>query len=218
MLIYYVYAYLREDGTPYYIGKGKKSRAFEKHYNVPVPKDKSRIVFLETNLSEVGALSIERRMIRWYGRKDLGTGILRNMTNGGDGSSGLILSEEQKKKISETLMGKKHSEETRRKMSLAQKGKRKKYYVWNKGQSLCLGHRTKISETMKGKRRIFSEEHKKKLQEAQRKRFINNPNVLLKQVLIQKKGIKKYIKKTSLPAYKKIGWEKVVDDLGFEPR
>jgi hypothetical protein len=216
MFIYYVYAYLRSDGTPYYIGKGKKSRAFDNHKKIPVPKDQSRIVFLETDLSEIGAFALERRYIRWYGRKNLGTGILRNMTDGGDGSSGVIISEEQKKKISEALTGKKHSKETRRKMSLAQKGKRKKYYSWNKGQSLCLDHRTKISEARIGIK--FTEEHKKKLQEAQRQRFINNPYALLKQILIQKKGIKKYIKKTSLSAYKKIGWEKVVDDLGFEPR
>ena len=63
---YYVYAYLRSNGTPYYIGKGCNRRAYEKHGTIPVPKDRIKIVFLETNLSNVGALALERRYIRWY--------------------------------------------------------------------------------------------------------------------------------------------------------
>lgn len=95
---YYVYAYLRKDDlTPYYIGKGRGGRAFHSStHTIKVPTEKSRIVFLETNLTNIGSLALERRMIRWYGRKDLRTGTLRNMTDGGDGVAGVTRSEEYK--------------------------------------------------------------------------------------------------------------------------
>jgi hypothetical protein len=82
---YYTYAYLREDKTPYYIGKGKFDRVYRRNKkDIKPPKDKSRIIFLKQNLTEEEAFRHEIYMITVFGRKDLETGILHNRTDGGD--------------------------------------------------------------------------------------------------------------------------------------
>ena len=102
---YYTYAYLREDKTPYYIGKGRGNRVYDKRRTIKPPADKSRILFLKKNLTEAEAFKHEIYMIFVLGRRDLGTGILRNRTDGGEGSSGAVRSAETKKKISESMSG-----------------------------------------------------------------------------------------------------------------
>ena len=86
--IFYTYAYLRKsDGTPYYVGKGCGKRVYDSSHNVKVPDDNDRIIFLKQNLTEEEAFNHEKYMIAVLGRKDLGTGILRNMSDGGEGHS-----------------------------------------------------------------------------------------------------------------------------------
>lgn len=119
--IFYIYFYIRANGTPYYVGKGKNSRCFDKHARNLTPINTSRIVIAESNLSEIGAWALERRYIKWYGRKDLGTGILNNMTDGGDGGTNPSLV--TRNKISESLKGRKQSEERRASQSLRQTGR-----------------------------------------------------------------------------------------------
>jgi hypothetical protein len=106
MRIYYTYAYLREDRTPYYIGKGHGNRCYESSgRHVPTPKDPSRITLLKQGLSEEEAFRHECYIIFILGRKDLGTGILRNLTNGGEGASGAVRSEETRKILAERKQG-----------------------------------------------------------------------------------------------------------------
>lgn len=134
---YYVYMYLREDNTPYYVGKGKDRRLYMNSRTTPKPQDKSRIIIIHDNLTELQSLILERYYIRWFGRKDNNTGILRNLTDGGDGTSGIIPwnigkthTQETKQKISSILTGNKNclgrilSKETKQKISKGQAGKK----------------------------------------------------------------------------------------------
>lgn len=147
MAEYYVYAFVRKDGSPYYIGKGSGDRINTKRSNsrAKLPPKNQR-VFIERNLTEVGALAIERRLIRFHGRKDFEEGgVLYNTTLGGEGVSGL-----------------KHTEETRKKMSVSHTGKK-----CPKSKE----HREKISKSLKGRKRdpnILSEEGRKKISDAKK--------------------------------------------------
>jgi len=112
---FYTYAYLREDGTPYYIGKGKGYRAYDKRHSVGLPS-KDRILILKNNLTEQEAFKHEIYMISVLGRKDLGTGILRNRTDGGEGTANIIRSEEHKKSLLEGRLNYSFTDEVKEKI------------------------------------------------------------------------------------------------------
>jgi hypothetical protein len=138
---YYTYAYLREDGTPYYIGKGRGYRAFyTQRRNAPCPP-RDRILFLKTGLTEEEAHRHEVYMIAVFGRKDLGTGILWNFTDGGEGSSGKKVSPEVREKIRVAQVGRKLSEEHKEKLRQARRGKK-----------LTEEHKRKVGEARKGRK------------------------------------------------------------------
>ena len=152
---FYTYAYLREDRTPYYIGKGEGRRLYNKGKGeVGKPKNTDRIIFLKNNLTEEEAFKHEIYMIAVFGRKDLGTGILHNKTDGGDGVSGRIASGEKN-----NFYGKKHTLETKQK--IAEK---------SKTRIITLETREKLSKVNKGK--IVSKETIEKFKNNFKKSYI----------------------------------------------
>jgi ribulose bisphosphate carboxylase small subunit len=183
---YYVYAYLRKDGTPYYIGKGKGRRAYDKHGNYIRVPPKDRIVFLYSNLTEEESFQKETETIIHYGRKDLGLGPLRNLSNGGQGQSGYQHLSETKEQIRNTLkeaysLGRKIvSENHRRIISETHKGKvlsketKEKLKEFNTGKKLSEETKMKISKSLKGRMpwmngKKHNEESRKKMSEASKR-------------------------------------------------
>tara|TARA_R110002050_G_scaffold66762_3_gene144664 strand:+ start:25 stop:597 length:573 start_codon:yes stop_codon:yes gene_type:complete len=125
--MFYTYAYLREDGTPYYIGKGSGERTTEFHIGRSknfIPSE-DRILILKDNLTEEEAFRHEIYLISVLGRKDLGTGILRNLTDGGEGCTGMRHSEETRERIRQITTGVKQSEETIKKRVEKIRGQRR---------------------------------------------------------------------------------------------
>lgn len=100
--IYYCYLYRDICGTPIYIGKGKGKRAFTHMKNSSNNQLNNTLKkrlrdgfiiepeFLYKDVDEEFALFVEIEMIRHYGRKDLKTGTLFNLTDGGDGVVGIL--------------------------------------------------------------------------------------------------------------------------------
>jgi len=97
--MYYTYAYLREDKTPYYIGKGSGDRAYQKHIRNNgqnlLPKNKGQILILKRFEIEDEAYKHEQYLIALYGRKCDG-GILVNMVHGGKGGARKYLTKKEK--------------------------------------------------------------------------------------------------------------------------
>lgn len=187
---FYVYAYLRskdsiygKKGTPYYIGKGCGKRAWTKHHgSLNIPPNISNIIIMEINLSNIGAFALERRYIEWYGRQNNDTGILKNLTDGGEGRTGSLcipMTSETKLKIGVSnsgcnngMFGKTHSEEQKLQWSVDRAGTCNSQYGLrgelspNFGRILSEDQKIKFQGENNG---MFGKTHTDKSREEQRK-------------------------------------------------
>lgn len=121
---YYVYELrLENKDLPFYVGKGIGARS-RAHFSPSSLSDNTRknntikkagrdnikiiVEYRAYDLTETDAFSLEKQLIKQYGRLDNDTGCLTNLTDGGEGHSGYIWSEEAKTKVSERMAGHKH--------------------------------------------------------------------------------------------------------------
>lgn len=122
---------------PFYVGKGTNNRIEDhvkmgnKHYNKHLANKIAKIhkqgrkpigLILFSSTSEEKCFAYEEKLIRIWGRADNKTGILCNMTDGGDGVRNRVISIEERLRISKRNKGRKVSEETREKLSQSHLG------------------------------------------------------------------------------------------------
>jgi hypothetical protein len=161
----YIYRHIRLDkNEPFYIGigsdnNGKYSRANRKTYrsdfwNKVIEKTDYRVEIIDDDLTWGEAKEKEMWWIKFYGRRNIGSGPLVNLTDGGDGMAGWKASDETRKKLSETRKGKvylpigwKMSDEQKKVLREHRLGKP----PGNKGIPLTEEQKKKISEKAKGR-------------------------------------------------------------------
>ena len=105
-------------------GRPKSSSCRNKFWNGVANKHGWYYEILLDNITKKEAAEIEIYLISYYGRRDLGTGNLTNLTGGGEGI--IALSEETKKKISDSCRGKKYPDSVNKRKGRPRSDERKK--------------------------------------------------------------------------------------------
>ena len=198
---FYVYMYLDQNNIPFYIGKGCGKRFkinihLSKYHEQPflqnkikkVGVDNIKIHFLHESLTEKLSLYWEEYWINYIGRRDKREGTLCNLVDGGKCNSGRIVSLETRKKLSVAMKGKMHSKETKQKMSNTQRGN-----THAKGYKHTDDSKCKISIATTGKNnpmygKHLSAEARRKISEGNKGKIISEERK--KAVSMQHKGKK----------------------------
>ena len=229
--MFYVYAhYKKTDNSLFYIGVAKSEKRFTSTYsrnalwkNIVNKNGFYYKIIFEFDCFDK-CFEKEKELIKKYGRIDLKTGILCNMTDGGEGC--LNLSNTSKNKISKANKGKKRSDlvkenirkrmigtklssDTIKKMSESHK-KVDKSYLFNR--IFSEEHKNNISKSKKGKSvgvgKKLTQEHKKAISNGFKPRFneselkeiieMHNKKISLRKISLifnsNHTTIKKYIK------------------------
>ena len=161
--VFYVYVHRRQtDGKIFYVGKGNGRRAYVKRRNPfwtsVANKHGYTVHIIENGLAEAEAFELECFLIAEIGRENL-----CNLTDGGEGAAGRVMTEEEKamrsriisqswandeirKRHSEILRGMKRTEESKRKIAAAKIGNKNAL-----GNSHSEEAKKKMSEALKGK-------------------------------------------------------------------
>lgn len=198
---FYVYQLrLATSELPFYIGKGKGNRSSHHFYPSNLARNSLKSntikkatregveVLVETlhrTPDEAAAFKLEAELIAQYGRKDNSTGILANLTDGGEGASGKKVGDSTRRKLAAGRLGTTVTEIVRANMSKAQQAmtaatKQKMSVAATRPRSELWKQRNKEATAkryaeqpspLKGRR--LSDEHKAKIKQAMRDRRAN---------------------------------------------
>ena len=163
-----VYRHVRKDkNEPFYIGIATdKYRPYRRHGRNKIWKDivsKTEYVveILFDDITRDFACEKEKEFISLYGRINNKTGILSNLTDGGDGTLGYKITEKQRQKMILThkgMFGLNHSEETKEKIRSSNTGK---VFTEERKNNISKAKKGKGNSKLKGIPK--TEEHKAKI-------------------------------------------------------
>lgn len=185
-----LYLHKKPCGEVFYVGIGNAKRPYDKFRNNPFWLNVSKkypdyiVEILEKDLNWKEACEKEIQLIAFYKRACDG-GNLTNITIGGDGTKGRIVTDElkeiyRKKSLgNKNCVGFKHSDEARKNMSLAHLGKilpdeiKLKMSLSHKGRKGRESDKTNVLKAHeKNKGRIQSKEEKEKRANSLKKKII----------------------------------------------